>query len=121
MKLATLLAFRMKRWPIGAQTVRQDCMGVMITNNGTPLFKAQEIAEDWITAHVTLDEWASERDRVQPMDSEQRAKDQALWDLVASSRFCELRSIRYAFNASINEAFDDADAFMAERAKRMKQ
>lgn len=103
----------------------------------TPLgcnFYLDELASDWDTAKVTYGQWIAARDRLHAETLKEMIKvggtlevqefdpDQALWDKVAVSALA--KSIGTYPDDSTSEqvryCFEYADAFMAERAKRLK-
>lgn len=128
--LKRILARELKEWPSNqAFSLEQAFDGTVIYNFCLPPSDEEEdrkhsglifdLASDWFDAYVTRSEWEAERallasEQAQPVcDAEEF--DQALWDKVALA--C-LQCNRESTGAAIC-AFDDADAFMAERAKRI--
>ena len=146
MKLVEILARDWPEWPIGTLAVRQTAGG-NITDNSEIIFRlVQGHAEDQETAVVTRAQWEAERARIAELargqDSlmaveeaeahhaeAQKQYEQELWDkaaisaiggIVASRGFHEYPTYQgVPENAAIFGA-QCADAFMAERAKRLK-
>lgn len=136
--LKRILARKLKEWPVIAQghplTQAYDgslfvyCAdlpeGYETIRTGIRLEIADDIASDGGT--VTRAEWAAERyllasEQAQPVGIAEEF-DQALWDKVAKDLFVKF-SIEFEGDAEVREtaenAFNSADAFMAERAKRI--
>lgn len=144
-KLVDLLAKHLKEWTDGHKIIVQDkdkqckpcgCLRAELEDGAvwirdTPLgfnFYLDELASDWCTAKVTYKQWLSARDRLhaetlkdmrEPTNAD---TDQALWDKVAVAALA--KSIGTYPDDSTSEqvryCFEYADAFMAERAKRLK-
>lgn len=142
--LKRILARELPAWPSGAKFAFQDYDGevcfIMECGGYSGLhFFASTVAHDNVRAifhpnpdyGVTRAEWEAERallasEQAQPLgDSEEF--DQALWDKVAIAAFAihlpKCYSVREEISEAQNLAWDyassDADAFMAERAKRI--
>lgn len=150
MKLVEILARELKEWPSCTDVVGQaidgtihlcDSFDANMNGHSDQVFN---IAEDSAYTDVTRSQWEAERARILLESQPERdadvakvvdgvaarsAEDQALWDKVAiaaiggvfaSRGFHEFPSFQgVPENAAIFGA-DVADAFMVERAKRMK-
>lgn len=144
MKLLETVARYVLTWPEGALFIDQAADGDLIVNydltdDEYKYIGVQEKADDWQTAKVTRAQWEAERARIAAMDgisefSQEQANaeaehehrtqyEQELWDKVA------LDAQAMIFDAAgQEEPLVDiarrvgiwADAFMAERAKRLK-
>lgn len=100
------------------------------------------VSSDFQTAIVTRAQWEAERARIAELDRGQyslmteeaedwrnnckKQYDQELWDKVASGLFCgyvsaHKESCYFKEEHATKHAFEFADAFMAQRAKRLKQ
>lgn len=146
MKLVEILARCWKVWQ-GMDAVEQTCLGDVFccTRGRACIFGTYEIAEDQDSAVVTREQWEAERDRIaaeeEPKwhigqdDESWRAEckkqyEQELWDKVAKdtmAAFVSGHTVYYGHesnnwqaDALCGVAFDYADAFMAERAKRLQ-
>lgn len=114
----------------------QNMNGLLKTSAGIG-YAFFELSEDYETAIVTRAQWEAERARISEdlqmakhkagADELERryaqsfgAKDQALWDKVAIAAISGLTSWKDGPESLAEDAFDIADAFMAERAKRIK-
>lgn len=99
---------RQNEWLEGHESVL-----IPIIGNGGGLFK------------VTRTQWQAERDRMKAMGTQQATAsteptyEQQLWDRVASRRFDCDRAIGVGSGHAARNAYEDADAFMAERARRV--
>lgn len=139
MKLVEILARELKEWPIRAEEIGQwpggeVCVRDLIGVSAREIFTSITIADD-VDAWVTRAQWEAERARIAELDRGQysllteeaedwrnncqKQYEQELWDKVAIQAIGRLGNI-----TSLSEAADAvaslADAFMAERAKRMK-
>lgn len=107
-----------------------------------PQIQLSELATDWKTSQVTHAQWEAERARILLESQQERDadvakvvdcvaarsdEDQALWDKVAIAAMNGLLSVGATYGGLTTsrdklalDAFAHADAFMAERAKRMK-
>ena len=148
-KLVDLLAKYLVEWPYGANDAMQnpkkashEYIRVYFYGScGEDFdFDLNELAEDASHACVTKSQYLAARDRLHADTMKEMIKvggtfevqefdaDQALWDKVASLRYGKHMDDYYESGYSMDEsrslgaqlAFDDADAFMAERAKRLK-
>ena len=133
-KLVTILAEEFPEWLFGGNRMSQNMNGLLKTSAGIG-YAFFELSEDYETANVTRAQWEAERARILLESQPERdadvakvvdgvaarsAEDQALWEKVYF-RAWELiamdeRELEYIMRAAANAA----DAFMAERAKRMK-
>lgn len=138
MKLVEILARELEVWPEGALVLSQLENGYICkpgeSSFDEPITVAYyDLAEDWSSAVVTRPQWQAERDRMSKMEALIEARDnppsteptyeQQLWDRVAKELFAEWSSPAVSLkSASIHAAtaMNFADAFMAEREKRMK-
>ena len=148
MKLVEILARELKEWLDCWVSAVQDSDGTVwfnLVDNVGPIFDADRswvsnpchsemfnVSSDFQTAIVTRAQWETERARMamdcvsafsQEQDQAEQAVsqyEQELWDKVAIQAIGRLGNI-----TSLSEAADAvaslADAFMAERAKRLKQ
>ena len=148
MKLVEILARDVKEWLDCWVSAVQDSDGTVwfnLVDNVGPIFDADRswvsnpchsemfnVSSDFQTAIVTRAQWETERARIamdcisafsQEQDQAEQAVsqyEQELWDKVAIQAIGRLGNI-----TSLSEAADAvaslADAFMAERAKRLKQ
>lgn len=143
MNLVEILARELKEWPIRAEEIGQwpcgeVCVRDLIGVSTREIFTSITIADD-IDAWVTRAQWEAERARILAESSKfteadkahiaeltaiacgKRSKeDQALWDKVAIAAISGLTSWKDGPESLAEDAFDIADAFIAERAKRMK-
>ena len=147
-KLVDLLAKYLVDWPYGANDAMQnpkkashEYMRVYFYGScGRDFdFDLNELAEDASHTCVTKSQYLAARDRMHvetvkgmyvsgTLEAHEFDADQALWDRVASLRYGKHMDDYYESGYSMDEsrslgaqlAFDDADAFMAERAKRLK-
>lgn len=146
MKLVEILARELKEWPEDCIGFEQAIDGDICADrdatkkNYRHLAVSMTLAEDWISSYVTRAQWEAERARIAAMDgisefSQEQANaeaehehrtqyEQELWDKVA------LDAQAMIFDAAgQEEPLVDiarrvglwADAFMAERAKRLKE
>lgn len=101
-------------------------------------FYLDELASDWDTAKVTYKQWLAARDRLHAetlkemikvggtLEAQEFDADQALWDKVAVAAVngemsCQSNAAkRLDAGDLVRYSFAVADAFMAERAKRLK-
>ena len=147
MKLVEILARDVKEWLDCWVSAVQDSDGTVwfnLEDNVGPIFDADRswvsnpchsemfnVSSDFQTAIVTRAQWEAERARILKMDPLVAARDnppisqyeQELWDRVAAS---SLSGVIAAYTDddvknNIAHCFEYADAFMAERAKRLKQ
>ena len=148
MKLVEILARELKEWLDCWVSAVQDSDGMVwfnLEDDVGPIFDAGRswvsnpchsemfnVSSDFQTAIVTRAQWETERARIamdcisafsQEQDQAEQAVsqyEQELWDKVAIQAIGRLGNI-----TSLSEAADAvaslADAFMAERAKRLKQ
>lgn len=148
-KLVDLLAKYLVEWPDGAEYARQDYDKEICFHGECSIdkdFFISEMSEDVVfygaigTTKVYMEDWLAARDRLHAdtmkeminvggtLDAQEFDTDHALWDKVASLRYGKHMDDYYESGYSMDEsrslgaqlAFDDADAFMAERAKRLK-
>lgn len=147
MKLVEILAREWKGWPVqGHLPVSQGVTGRLyvsdvFTESGKTLRLDEEVevAEDMATAEVTRAQWEAERSRIAAEEAptwhfgtaepEPDMYEQELWDKVAVSvtqAFITGHITQYGHGNAwqdtelVSCAADYADAFMAERAKRLK-
>lgn len=148
MKLVEILAQELEMWPEGALVLSQLENGY-ICKPGESSFDEPitvvyyDLAEDWSSAVVTRPQWQAERDRMKAMEKiEQGVKqfendvdsfarmvsaplqeptyEQQLWDRVAIQQLDKLTVDQEdAFENLVRYAANRADAFIAERAKRV--
>ena len=135
--LVDLLAKYLVEWPDGANYIEQGLSGALYSQSDSPVGFIKELSEDSI--RVTYNQYLAARDRMHAeivqdikvggtLEVQEFDADQALWDKVASLRYGKHMDDYYESGYSMDEsrslvaqlAFDDADAFMAERAKRLK-
>lgn len=120
MKLVEILARELAEWPQALVNAFQEKNGAIWGNMWFGYKDALgivNIADDWETALITRGQWQAERDRMKAMDTKQATAsteptyEQQLWDRAAiafiSAGSSEVGACVYA------------DAFMAERAKRV--
>lgn len=146
-KLVTILAEELTEWPEGGvDSIGQAFDGTLHFDGAHGQFIRHStlqytICEDLISDMVNRAEWKAERDRMQLESQQERdayaaygvaarsAEDQALWDKVAiaSTQAFITAHVTHFGHENVWEstelvscAADYADAFMAERAKRMK-
>lgn len=139
-KLVDLLAKHLKEWPDGAEYARQDADKEVCFDSQFGFgmstewdFFLTEIAEDAEldgaigTKNVYMKDWIAARDRlhaetVKDMREHTNADtDQALWDKVASNVIGGLSAKDWNdYGVMVEHSMGIADAFMAERAKRLK-
>lgn len=148
-KLVDLLAKYLVEWPKRCEIIVQDedkeckpcgCLRADLEDGvvwirDTPIgcnFYLYELASDWDTAKVTYKQWLAARDRlhdetVKDMREPTNADhDQELWDKVASESMSLFGATALITKADVTYSFvaeaacKAADAFMAERAKRLK-
>lgn len=144
MKLVEILARELEVWPEGAHELGQWPAGevcIRSTSTGHPcteVYTSSNIADD-VDAWCTRPQWQAERDRMKAMkfidrtpqallDQLQRVNEpnheQQLWDRVAVAAM-QAAAINpkgadgFTFTERSVWACDQADAFMAERAKRV--
>lgn len=140
MKLVERLARALLEWPHGVESITQSSVDgelyfhhadYEMTESGIYLEQADYCLD------VTRAQWEAERARIlagaQPERDEfikelvdeacgKRSQyEQDLWDKVAARRFNSHMELRIGREHASREAFYDADAFMAERAKRLKK
>lgn len=112
--------------------------GGVVWIRDTPLgcnFYLDELASDWDTAKVTYKQWLAARDRLhaetlkEMRETTNADTDQSLWDKVAVAAIGGVTAsdafhndANFQGDPSVAAAFavQIADAFMAERAKRLK-
>lgn len=134
-KLVDLLAKYLVEWPDGAEYARQDYDKEICFRGECSIdkdFFISEMAEDVVldgavgTTKVYMKDWLSARDRlhaetVKDMREPTNADtDQALWDKVAVECYADNVNRGLGIVQASRDAFNSADAFMAERAKRLK-
>lgn len=141
MKLVEILARGWAEWPQALVSAFQEKDGAIWGNMWFDYKHALgivNIADDWETALITRGQWQAERNRMNKMEALIEARDnlpsteptyeQQLWDRVASSAICGIVASSafhnyQNFQGNVANAVDFAsqvaDAFMAERAKRV--
>lgn len=129
--LKRILARGLTEWPSGTEDIAQGTSGKLYDQSGDVVGFISEIAADRNFSLVTRAEWEAERallalDQAQPLgDSEEF--DQALWDKVAISFIGGSAADQRATwtekgtKEIVEQASSVADAFMAERAKRIAE
>lgn len=131
-KLVDLLAKYLVEWPEGVNYIEQGLSGSLYSQSNVPVGFIKELSED--SVRVTYNEYISARDRLHAdtlkemiqvggtLEVQEFDADQSLWDKVAVSALA--KSIGTYPDDSTSEqvryCFEYADAFMAERAKRLK-
>lgn len=142
MKLVEILARELKEWPEGAgDAITQSVVDTMIYSDDANerghigICLSRRHTEDCGYPSVTRAEWEAERARMamdcisafsQEQDQAEQAVsqyEQELWDRVAAS---SLSGVIAAYTDddvknNIAHCFEYADAFMAERAKRLNR
>ena len=142
MKLVEILARELKEWPEGAgDAITQSVVDTMIYSDDANerghigICLSRRHTEDCDYPRVTRAEWEAERARMamdcisafsQEQDQAEQAVsqyEQELWDRVAAS---SLSGVIAAYTDddvknNIAHCFEYADAFMAERAKRLNR
>ena len=145
MKLVEILARELEVWPDGITELTQ--WGAAELHDGSGLgadIVVSELADDWVESYVNRPQWEAERDRISKMKSLIEARDnppsieptyeQKLWDRVAQSTLASMLGAIGGADFFVDDAgshkavsssdfascaADYADAFMAERAKRI--
>lgn len=124
-KLVEILARELKEWPEGVEDISQGHSGNLYDHRGEQFGFVESLADDRSFAIVCRSEWEAELAAI--ACGKRSAEDQALWDKVAIAAIQAMASSQGAnddrkqWMGYISEdACDIADAFMAERAKRMK-
>lgn len=147
MKLVEILARELKEWPEDCAVVEQAIDGDICAHrdstkrNFRHLGISITLAEDWMMAFVTRAQWEAERTSIAAEEAPtwhigteteewraecQKQYEQELWDKVAASVYQMAFVEGFAgwdiagFEYESGRAFLAADAFMAERAKRLK-
>lgn len=149
MKLVEILARELNEWPSNrVLSLAQAVDGDVIYDFCSPPSEEEEDykhsglflerAEDWVDACVTRAQWEAERARIAAMDgvsavSQEQANEEAerekrtqyeqeLWDKVAASVIGGLSAKNWNdYSVMVEHSMGIADAFMAERAKRLKK
>lgn len=141
-KLVDLLAKHLKEWPDAAEYARQDAdKEVCFRGDECSIehdFFMAEMAEDAAvdgalgTTKVYMKDWLAARDRLHAetlkgmhasgvLEAQEFDTDQALWDKVASNVIGGLSAKAWNdYGVMVEHSMRIADAFMAERAKRLK-
>lgn len=145
-KLVDLLAKYLVEWPDGADYARQDYDKEICFRGECSIekdFFIAEMAEDAAfdravgTTRVYMKDWLAARDRLHAetvkemkvggaIEAQEFDADQALWDKVASESMSLFAATVQITKADVTYSFvaetacNAADAFMAERAKRLK-
>ena len=139
-KLVDLLAKYLVEWPEGANYIEQGLSGALYSQSNIPVGFIKELSEDSI--RVTYNQYLATRDRLHAetvngmyvsgvLEAQEFDTDQALWDKVAValapavySECCKTMDKEgYPENWREGVAQDwilTVNAFMAERAKRLK-
>ena len=139
-KLVDLLAEYLVEWPDGANYIEQGLSGALYSQSDSPVGFIKELSEDSI--RVTYNQYIAARDRMHAeivqdikvggtLEVQEFDTDQALWDRVAValapavySECCKTMDKEgYPENwreGVAQEWILTVDAFMAERAKRLK-
>lgn len=124
-KLVDLLARHLKEWPDGANYIEQGLSGALYSQSNIPVGFIKEVSEDAI--RVTYNQYITARDRLHAetvkdmRDPTNADADQALWDKVASNVIGGLSEKDWNdYGVMVEHSMGIADAFMAERAKRLK-
>ena len=139
MKLVEILARELKEWPEGAgDAITQSVVDTMIYSDDANerghigICLSRRHTEDCDYPRVTRAEWEAERARMamdcisafsQEQDQAEQAVsqyEQELWDKVAANCYPRLL-VESTMAVAAQHAFNNADAFMAERAKRLKR
>ena len=138
--LVDLLAKYLVEWPDGANYIEQGLSGALYSQSDSPVGFIKELSEDSI--RVTYNQYLAARDRMHAeivqdikvggtLEVQEFDTDQALWDMVAVaiapavySECCKTMDKEgYPENwreGVAQEWILTVDAFMAERAKRLK-
>lgn len=141
MKLVEILARNIAYWPERIHAMEQCAMGEIIeAGNNSRVFCVTDKAD--YPDIVTRPQWQAERDRMKAMDTKQATAsteptyEQQLWDRVAQSTLASMLGAIGGADFFIDDAgthkavssadfascaADYADAFMAERAKRLNK
>lgn len=132
MKLVEILARELEVWPEDAQELgqwpgREVCIrAAQVGMSAVYVFTASHAAEDCMQAWVTRPQWQAERDRMKAMGTQQAtastepAYEQQLWDSVAERALSKaMGEVPGRLYDVVQVACNIADAFMAERAKRV--
>lgn len=134
-KLVDLLAKHLKEWPEGAEYARQNRSESSPEYMRTYFYGAcgydfdfdlNELAEDEPHTRVTKSQYIAARDRLhaetvkEMRETTNAYADQALWDKVAIACYAQIAHKGIGIQHAAAKSFDYADAFMAERAKRLK-
>ena len=137
-KLVDLLAKYLVEWPDGANYIEQGLSGALYSQSNSPVGFIKELSEDSI--RVTYNQYLAARDRMRAeivqdikvggtLEVQEFDTDQALWDKVAVAAIGGLTASDIFYNSCMFQYRPDnaaefasgiADAFMAERAKRLK-
>lgn len=130
MKLVEILARELEVWPESCERISQlSTRGLLID---TRIHDGNlDLAEDWDRSTITRPQWQAERDRMKAMETQQATAsteptyEQQLWDRVAERAFFRVVDLEIETSQGHTTEFiakfsaDQADAFMAERAKRV--
>lgn len=134
MKLVEILARELEVWPDGCERISQlSTRGLLID---TRIHDAGlDLAEDWDRSTITRPQWQAERDRMSKMEALIEARDnppsteptyeQQLWDRAYADAWRHGFSVLGSdcsteyFQSMTQASARMADAFMAERAKRV--
>ena len=136
-KLVDLLAKYLVEWPDDCSRITQRQNGDVIGSEGFGYQRCictLDAAEDRETSVVTQSKYLAARDRMHVetlkgmyvsgvLEAQEFDTDQALWDKVAKDLYCQWVSIassKESWRIDAEHACNAADAFMAERAKRLK-
>lgn len=143
-KLVDLLAKYLVEWPVDKKyPLEQDAHGAIyvsssVHKSGEKFYKniTINLAEDFVDAVVYYADWLAARDRLHEetlkemiqvggvLEAQEFDADQALWDNVAlqthEALFRTQDGKAMGFDERAEFSFNEADAFMAERAKRLK-
>ena len=138
-KLVDLLAEYLVEWPDGANYIEQGLSGALYSQSDSPVGFIKELSEDSI--RVTYNQYIAARDRMHAeivqdikvggtLEVQEFDTDQALWDRVAvaviggvvsSDAFHNYPNFQGDPSVAAAFAVQIADAFIAERAQRMKK
>lgn len=129
--LKRILARELAKWPEGAKYIAQGKSGNLYNQESEVVGFIGQVAVNQDFECVTRSQWEAERallasEQAQPVGDAEEF-DQALWDKVAIAAFAIHLPKCYSVKEEISEAQNlafayasgDADAFMAERAKRI--
>ena len=136
MKLVEILARGWAEWPQALVSAFQEKNGAIWGNMwfdyNKDALEIENLAADWETALITRGQWQAERDRMKAMGTQQATAsteptyEQQLWDRVYEESWkhamkaCDPYHVTQEMFSHMTEcAGAIADAFMAERAKRV--